>query len=76
MLWRSSRGRPINAPAAFIHPCQPIVANQRALEIRIGKRALQDQEAASWPVTRNAGKKLNVTLKRATAASISATVSS
>jgi bifunctional non-homologous end joining protein LigD len=28
MLWRSSRGRPINAPAAFIHPCQPIVAKQ------------------------------------------------
>jgi hypothetical protein len=22
------RGRPINAPAAFIHPCQPIVAKQ------------------------------------------------
>ena len=28
MLWRSSRGRPVNAPAAFIHPCQPIVAKQ------------------------------------------------
>ena len=30
MLWRerSSRGRPLNAPAAFIHPCQPIVAKQ------------------------------------------------
>ena len=25
---RSSRGRPINAPAAFIHPCQPIVATR------------------------------------------------
>ena len=25
---RSSRGRPINAPAAFIHPCQPTVAKQ------------------------------------------------
>ena len=25
---RNSRGRPINAPAAFIHPCQPIVAKQ------------------------------------------------
>jgi hypothetical protein len=27
MLWRvrNSRGRPKNAPAAFIHPCQPIV---------------------------------------------------
>jgi ATP-dependent DNA ligase len=25
---RSSRGRPLNAPAAFIHPCQPIVAKQ------------------------------------------------
>jgi hypothetical protein len=23
MLSRSSRGRPLNAPAAFIHPCQP-----------------------------------------------------
>jgi hypothetical protein len=22
---RNSRGRPLNAPAAFIHPCQPIV---------------------------------------------------
>ena len=29
MLWRlRSRGRPLNAPAAFIHPCQPIVAKQ------------------------------------------------
>jgi hypothetical protein len=28
MLWRSSRGRPLNAPAAFIHPCQPIIAKQ------------------------------------------------
>ena len=27
-LWRSSRGRPVNAPAAFIHPCQPVVAKQ------------------------------------------------
>ena len=26
--WRSSRGKPINAPAAFIHPCQPIVGKQ------------------------------------------------
>jgi bifunctional non-homologous end joining protein LigD len=26
MVLRSSRGRPLNAPAAFIHPCQPIVA--------------------------------------------------
>ena len=23
MLWRNSRGRPLNAPAAFIHPCRP-----------------------------------------------------
>jgi ATP-dependent DNA ligase len=28
MLWRSARGRPLNAPAAFIHPCQPTVAKQ------------------------------------------------
>jgi bifunctional non-homologous end joining protein LigD len=28
MLWRNSRGRPLNAPAAFVHPCQPIVAKQ------------------------------------------------
>ena len=30
MLWRvrNSRGRPLNAPAAFIHPCQPTVAKQ------------------------------------------------
>ena len=28
MLWRvrNSRGRPTNAPAAFIHPCRPTVA--------------------------------------------------
>jgi hypothetical protein len=26
MLWRNSRGRPLNAPAAFTHLCQPIVA--------------------------------------------------
>jgi hypothetical protein len=25
---RNSRGRPLNTPAAFIHPCQPIVAKQ------------------------------------------------
>jgi hypothetical protein len=28
MFQRSSRGRPLNAPAAFIHPCQPVVAKQ------------------------------------------------
>ena len=28
MLWRSSRGRPRNAPAGFIHPCQPKVAKR------------------------------------------------
>ena len=28
MFSRNSRGRPSNAPAAFIHPCQPIVAKQ------------------------------------------------
>jgi hypothetical protein len=37
MLWRvrNSRGRPLNAPAAFIHPCQPIVAKQAP---RLGAR--------------------------------------
>src|SRR6476469_10303629 len=28
MVSRSSRGRPLNAPAAFMHPCQPTVAKQ------------------------------------------------
>jgi hypothetical protein len=28
MVLRSSRGRPLNAPVAFIHPCQPTVAKQ------------------------------------------------
>jgi hypothetical protein len=28
MWWYSSRVRPLSAPAAFIHPCQPIVAKQ------------------------------------------------
>ena len=28
MLSRNSRGRPINAPAAFIHPCRPIVVSE------------------------------------------------
>jgi ATP-dependent DNA ligase len=30
MLWRArnSRGRPLKAPGAFIHPCQPIAAKQ------------------------------------------------
>jgi bifunctional non-homologous end joining protein LigD len=28
MVLRSSRGRALNGPAAFIHPCQPIVAKQ------------------------------------------------
>jgi hypothetical protein len=32
MLWRMrSRGRPLNAPAAFIHPCQPIVVLRRLI---------------------------------------------
>jgi hypothetical protein len=35
MLWRSSRGRPLNAPAAFIHPCQPIIAKQRLTAISL-----------------------------------------
>src|SRR5262245_61079085 len=28
MLWRNSRGRPLDAPSAFIHPCQPTVAKE------------------------------------------------
>jgi bifunctional non-homologous end joining protein LigD len=28
MLWRNSCGRPLNGPAAFIHPCQPTVAKK------------------------------------------------
>ena len=28
MVFRSSRGRPLNAPAAFIHPCLPTVAQE------------------------------------------------
>ena len=28
MLWRNSRERPLNAPTAFIHPCQPTVAKE------------------------------------------------
>src|SRR5262245_63854094 len=28
MILRHSRGRPINAPAAFIHPCRPTVTTQ------------------------------------------------
>ena len=28
MLWRNSRGRPLNGAAAFVHPCQPTVAKQ------------------------------------------------
>src|SRR5262249_50170424 len=35
MLWRSSRDRPLNAPAAFIHPCQPIVAKLPAFAGRM-----------------------------------------
>jgi hypothetical protein len=34
MLWGSSRGRPLNAPAAFVHPCQPTVAKQPPLVIQ------------------------------------------
>jgi hypothetical protein len=36
MLWRvrNLRGRPMNAPAAFIHPCQPIVAKQPPHELK------------------------------------------
>jgi ATP-dependent DNA ligase len=28
MVLRHSRGRPINPPAAFIHPCRPTVTSQ------------------------------------------------
>jgi ATP-dependent DNA ligase len=28
MVLRSSRGRPVHAPAGFIHPCQPTVAKR------------------------------------------------
>ncbi|MGC1691164.1 MAG: hypothetical protein WA756_14740, partial [Pseudolabrys sp.] len=28
LLWRNSRGRPLSAPATFIHPCEPVVAKQ------------------------------------------------
>jgi hypothetical protein len=28
MSWRNSHGRSLNAPAAFIHPCQPTVAKE------------------------------------------------
>jgi bifunctional non-homologous end joining protein LigD len=28
MLWRNLRVRPLNPPAAFIHPCQPTVAKE------------------------------------------------
>jgi len=28
MVLRNARGRPLNAPAAFIHPCQPTVAKE------------------------------------------------
>ena len=31
MVLRNSRGRPSNAPAAFIHPCQPTVASKPPL---------------------------------------------
>jgi hypothetical protein len=43
MLWRerSSRGRPLNAPAAFIHPCQPIVAKQPPGGLRAGAHELK-----------------------------------
>jgi len=39
MLSRKSRGRPLNAPAAFIHPCQPIVAEQ-TLSSRLAEHRL------------------------------------
>jgi hypothetical protein len=43
MLWRNSpRGRPINAPAAFIHPCQPSVAKQPPNRAWPGARAEAD----------------------------------
>jgi len=28
MLWRNSRGRPLNGPAIFVHPRQPTVVKQ------------------------------------------------
>ena len=56
MLWRvrSSRGRPMNAPAAFIHPCQPIVVAQRLVA---HQRSTQAQQLLLfWPIA-NADKK-------------------
>jgi Protein of unknown function (DUF3096) len=31
MVLRSSRGKPLNAPAVFIHPCRPVVAKSAGL---------------------------------------------
>ena len=47
MLWRSSRGRPLNAPAVFIHPCRPIVAKRAILEIVMLRRLIIALAAAS-----------------------------
>src|SRR5262245_3199028 len=48
MFQHNSRGRPLNAPAAFIHPCQPIVAKQRDGRVRLftinGGTAILDAE--------------------------------
>src|SRR5262249_56519974 len=33
ILWRNSRGRPLNAPAALIYQCQPIVASSLHLDL-------------------------------------------
>jgi hypothetical protein len=43
----NSRGRPLNAPAAFIHPCQPIVAKRAILEIVMLRRLIISLAAAS-----------------------------
>jgi hypothetical protein len=34
MLWHNSRGRPRNAPAAFIHPCRPTSSSRRMATAR------------------------------------------
>ena len=46
-MWRSSRGRPLNAPAVFIHPCRPIVAKRAILEIVMLRRLIIALAAAS-----------------------------
>jgi hypothetical protein len=62
MLWRSSRGRPLNAPAAFIHPCQPIVAKHEY--VPMSRQGVPRRSSALCAIAASAKPRLNSYMAR------------